>query len=299
MAEAAAAGKIACPAKIRTRLSHRQEPMSKTFTAALAASVVTLLTFTPAGAAALLTGTASYTLELTGAAGFGAIGDLNGRLNASLTSSTCGVYESTADMEMEIVPAAGPSTVNVTTARWTEAPDSMEFLVESAMDGIVMERSSGTATRTATGLSVVLTEPEARTVELTGDLVFPLEMVSEAIAAAEDGQRLTTLTVYDGSGDGTSFYSVSVLIGEAGGALAPGIEADLAQTLGMDGMPHWPMTFSYFLPGSAGDASPAFTTEAIVYDNGYVLESNYDFGLFSAGLSLVSFEPSASPTCPD
>jgi len=271
--------------------------MSKRIAAALLAASMGVATL-DAASAQLLTGTASYRLSLTEARGFAAIGELDGRLDASIDALSCDVYQTRADMEFEIVPIAGPSIVNTMSGRWIEGPETLEFQVEAGMDGVVMERAAGTATRTADGLSVGLTIPEEKTVQLTGDLVFPLEMVTRSIEAAKAGTKLFTLNVYDGSGNGEDVYTVTVLIGGEGVALPPGIESDIARGLGMEDMPRWPMTFGYFLPGSPADSSPAFTTESIVFDNGYVLEAGYDYGMFVAGVSLVSFEPSTPPVCP-
>ncbi len=267
-----------------------------------AAAVLSVLAGLAPGAAAaapLITGTAAYTLSLTEAPAFAGIADLQGDLAASIRGIACDTYENVVDMKFTIRPTFGASAFNTVESRWTESPTTMTFKLSAETDGAVTERSAGTATKTPAGLSVALTEPEARTFDLPGSFVFPMEMVSKTIDAAVDGRRLVRFTVYDGSGNGEAFYKVSVLIGNPSTEPATGVDRDLTVTLGMEGMRHWPMTFSYFPPDSPGDADPQYSTVAVVFENGYVLDTTYDFVFFVAGLTLNSFEPlDPVPACP-
>ena len=57
------------------------------------------------------------------------------------------------------------------------------------------------------------------------------------------------------------------------------------------------MKLSYFPPQAGGDTAPAFATEGVVYENGFMLGATYDFGMFGMKLGLVEFKPAAAKAC--
>jgi hypothetical protein len=119
--------------------------------------------------------------------------------------------------------------------------------------------------------------------------------VKRAIAAASAGERFVTMRVFDGSE--TDVWTVSVVIGDPRSANESDDEKAFAEALGITDVRRWPMKLSYFAPGQAGDAAPAFATEGVVYENGFLLGATYDFSHFVMRLSLVEFKPTAAKEC--
>jgi hypothetical protein len=152
------------------------------------------------------------------------------------------------------------------------------------------------ATRENGGLSVSLTEPESGTFKFDGEVLFPMAMTRAVIRAAEAGERFVEYTTYDGSGFGREHWLVSVVIAEADED--SGDDAAFAEGLGFGDMSRWRMTFNYFAPEPGDEMTPTFSTDAIVYKNGFSQAAVYDFGQFAMALELVEFKPIAPEPCP-
>jgi hypothetical protein len=127
-------------------------------------------------------------------------------------------------------------------------------------------------------------------------VVFPTALVTRAIEAAKAGERFITLRVFDGSEK--EVWSVSVVIGDPRSANESEDEKAFAAALGIEDVKRWPMKLSYFPPSAGGDQAPAFATDGVVYENGFVLGATYDFSQFAMRLSLVEFKPAAAKECP-
>lgn len=248
----------------------------------------------------IIRGTAFYDISLERAEPSSGISDLGGRMVDVVEEPSCGTYSESAQLVMELTVSTGQTLTQVAVSNYVEDADGLTFDATMSMNGTVAEASKGRAVRSQEGLRVTLEKPQADEIILPADAVFPLEMVERAIAAALAGESSLELTTYDGLGDGTTVRTTSILIGEPSTDPIEGEEGQMAAALGLGGMRHWPMTFTAFPGGQAADATPAYSISSQVFENGFAVNSVYDFRLFAMRLHLLDFKRAAAPpACAD
>jgi hypothetical protein len=251
----------------------------------------------PAAAMDLVTGTAVYELSLDPAKGMAGVGgSISGRLESGLFR-TCGGYDTTTHLDARIMPSTGGALIMKLDSDVTETSDTLRFKTAGRFGLQVLQDMAGIATLTPDGVVVKLERPTAEELTLGGGpVLFPTALVTRAIEAAKAGERFVTSRVFDGSEK--EVWSVSVVIGDPRSANESDDEKAFAAALGIEEVKRWPMKPSYFPPSAGGDQAPAFATDAVLYENGFVLGATYDFGQFAMRLSLVEFKPAAAESCP-
>jgi hypothetical protein len=243
-------------------------------------------------AAPLATGSSTYDIELLGPEG-----GMTGSLEATLELH-CTAYKLGAKMKLDLPAMAGGNTVTVDMTQ-TEDGDTLTFDGVSELNGKTYESSAGKATRSEGKLSVELTRPSETTKTFDKDVVFPVQMIDEAIAAAKAGKTFVEYAFFDGSGTGLDVTSVSVVIKPIDRATDTGEDALLAADFGFGELDRWQMTFAYFPQTSSGEGeqTPMFSTGMVVYENGFTLAASYDLGFGSMKLRLVEFKPIPPVPC--
>jgi hypothetical protein len=251
----------------------------------------------PAAAMDLVSGTAVYELSLDPAKGMAGVGgSISGRLESGLFR-TCEGYDTTTRLEAKIMPSTGGALTMKLDSDLAETSGTLRFKVAGRFGLQVLQDTQGIATLTPEGVTVKLERPETEELTLDGGpVVFPTALVTRAIEAAKAGERFITLRVFDGSEK--EVWSVSVVIGDPRSANESEDEKAFAAALGIEDVKRWPMKLSYFPPSAGGDQAPAFATDGVVYENGFVLGATYDFSQFAMRLSLVEFKPAAAKECP-
>jgi hypothetical protein len=250
----------------------------------------------PATAMDLVSGTAIYELSLDPAKGMAGVGGaISGRLESGLFR-TCEGYDTTTRLDAKIMPSTGGALSMKLDSDLAETSGTLRFKVAGRFGLQVLQDTQGVATLTPGGVTVKLERPKTEELALDGGpVVFPTALVTRAIEAAKAGERFITLRVFDGSEK--EVWSVSVAIGDPRSANESEDEKAFAAALGIEDVKRWPMKLSYF-PPAGGDQAPAFATDGVVYENGFVLGATYDFGQFAMRLSLVEFKPAAAKECP-
>jgi hypothetical protein len=243
----------------------------------------------------LVSGMAVYELALDPSKGLAGVGGtISGRLESGLFK-VCDGYRSTARLDAQIMPSTGGALTMKLDSDLTETADALRFKVSGRFGLQVLQDTQGVATLTSDGLSVKFDRPVAEDRAFDGGpVLFPIALVKRAIAAASAGERFVSVRAFDGSEK--EIWTVSVVIGDARSANESEDEKEFAEALGIADVRRWPMKLSYFPPGG-GDQAPAFATEGVVYENGFVLGATYDFGQFAMKLSLVEFKPAEAETC--
>jgi hypothetical protein len=251
---------------------------------------------TPALAAEpIVTGLAVYDIGL-GPAKDGMISAISGTMSAKLERD-CDTYVTEAALEAEISGPGGVTMPLSVVSSHRETADSLDFDIATSLSDMVVDAASGVATRGPGGLSVAVEEPEVRTVALEGAALFPVAMLEASIAAARAGETFREFRTFDGTGSGQEVWTVSVLITPAPGA-ADEDEAMFAAGLGFGDLKRWRMALSYFPPSSGGEQTPAFSTNMVVYENGFAQAAVYDLGQFAMRLTLTEFQPIPPKPCP-
>lgn len=246
----------------------------------------------------LITGVSFYNLSLERAEDGSAISALDGRMVDAITQTACGVFKNETRMQMDIGTATGQNLSQVATSVYVEEPDGLSFEAALDMNGATLERAKGKAVRTAGGSTTVTLElPAPKTVTFDEEVTFPMEMVRRAVDAALAGGTSVELHLYDGLGGGETLRLVSVLIGPSSTGAITGDEAALVERLGYQGKRHWPITFTAYPPGVSDDAVPEYSITSTVFEDGFSVNSTYDFNIFAMRLHLVDFQPGDSPAC--
>ena len=160
----------------------------------------------------IITGTATYEVSLDSSKGT-AVGGVSGRMIQSIRRN-CDTYELSADLSADLAGANGAKLPLRMTSTAVEDERTLTFDVSAKFGPVVFERASGTATKNADGLTVVLTAPEAKTIDLKGDILFPVAIAQKLVRDARAGEHFGTYRVFDGGGHGMAAWSVSAVIGD-------------------------------------------------------------------------------------
>lgn len=248
----------------------------------------------PAAAEPLITGIATYALELApGEESAAAL--ISGDMTYALKRD-CTAYRIEAALDMVLTGVGGNSVPMTMRSTLIEDGAALDFDLSGEMAGTAIEEAEGVATQTGDGLTVAVSSPAEKTFAVPGPVLFPVGMVEAAIAAAKAGRTFADFQVFDGSGHGEEVWALSVLIAPVPASEDLGEEALFASGLGFGDLDRWRMTFTYFKPGGA-DQTPAFSTEAIVYANGFALATVYDLGPVALKLKLIDFSPVPPKPC--
>ncbi|WP_421723553.1 EipB family protein [Bauldia sp.] len=254
-----------------------------------------IVTITPAAAEHLITGTAVYDLALD-RDDAGLLVGVEGLMTSTVTRD-CEVFSTELDLKVSLLPEDGAAIPMTIRSSHVEEEDELTFDIHGTLAGTDTEMAAGSATRSASGLSVALTKPEEGTFELDREALFPVALTKAVLESAEEGERLVEFPMFDGSGAGKEVWRVSAVIGEAE-TVADDDASLYADGLGFGDMARWPITFSYFPPDADGATVPAFSYRALVYRNGFTPTARYDFGVFALRATLTEITPVPPIPCP-
>jgi hypothetical protein len=267
-------------------------------TALLAAATIVLSPSLPAGAAVVLAShRAVYDISLDPTAVPTDITDLSGRIVAEFTGSPCSGYTASLRFVLEIEDADGRSQItDQRTQSFEDAKgEALDFVNQTYIDDKLTEETSGKAKRVGKGIAVALAKPAAKTLDLSGSVIFPTQQIERIVAAAKVGQSFLDAEVYDGSDDGQKVYPTGVVIGREITGDDVGTEEAAAS---VSKLRHWPVTISYFNKDDAGETTPSYVMSFILLENGVQrdLKINYgDFAIVARLTSLVLLDPSPCP----
>jgi len=172
----------------------------------------------------------------------------------------------------------------------------MRFQIDSRMEGADSPAVAGSASRAGEGAdtTVALSKPDAETMNIGKDILFPTEHVERIIARAKAGDGTMEARVYDGSDSGKKVFLTLTVIGKE--ATTPTPESDFADTLGK--IRRWPVTVSYF-DEKARDAPPEYILTFDLYENGVSGTLKLDYGAFALQAKLKRLDLLPTPACPN
>jgi hypothetical protein len=239
---------------------------------------------------------AVYELTLLKSVGSKSPTAAHGRIAFDFTGSACDGYVQNFRQLTELQPAEGPTRVSDMHSATFEDADgrSFDFKMQTSIDNGAAESVDGKAWKSAGGLlSVNLAKPKHDKFELDPDVVFPTEHLKRILAAAEAGQNLLEVKVYDGSETGEKVYETTTYIGRP--IADPALEKAV-HIPELDNLRRWPVSISYFESGKKDDA-PSYILSFDVYENGISRALRLDYGDFVLAGEMSSLELLSEPAC--
>lgn len=274
--------------------------------AAIYAGMLTILPVAPAQAAdsvPLAAHRAVYDLSLAQTRGKAAMQSVRGRILYDFTGNVCEGYALNFRQVTELDSGEGKRAVSdLRSTNWEEgAGKSFRFTTQNFLDTREVDNAEGRAERAEEKVTITLTRPEPKRLEI-GDVVFPSDHMRRIIIAARAGKSLLEIGTYDGAENGERVYNSLTVIGQV---IAPGerLPADAAggeqaqQVLSK--LARWPVTISYFDRSKAGgDQTPAYAISFELYDNGVARAIKIDYGDFVLNGALSALEIKDAKPCP-
>jgi hypothetical protein len=239
---------------------------------------------------------AVYELTLAKSVGTKSPTAAHGRIAFDFTGSACDGYVQNFRQLTELQPAEGPTRVSDMHSATFEDADgrNFDFKVQTSIDSGTAEAVDGKAWKSGTGrLSVSLTKPKHSKIDLDAGVVFPTEHLKRILVAAEAGENLLEVKVYDGSETGTKIYETTTYIGRP--IADPAVEK-AAHIPELGNIRRWPVSISYFESGKKDDA-PSYILSFDLYENGISRALRLDYGDFVLAGEMSSLELLNEPAC--
>ena len=232
---------------------------------------------------------AVYDLSLIKGAGSSAPIAASGRIVYDFTGSACEGYTVAFRQFTELTPPEGearPSDMRSTTFESADHK-SLRFRVEHLEGNRITSTVDGVATRSGDGaLSLELRQPAPMQADLDHDVVFPTDMMMQALKAAQAGQAVLPLKVFDGSDGGDKIYHTMSIIGRPVTQPLTDATRDIA---GMKDMRRWSVRVSYFDVGKV-DAPPVYVLGFQMWENGVSSDLIIDYGDFQLKGEMTKLE---------
>ncbi len=246
---------------------------------------------------------ALYELNLVKSRGSNAISAARGRILYNFSGSACEGYTSEFRQVSELDSGEGKLTLSdLRSSSWEDgAGKSYRFKIDTRMNDADSAPVDGIAERTGDHITVKLKQPEAKTFNLDGNIVFPTEQIQHIIAAARAGKSVLELTVYDGSDNGEKVYNTLSVIGQpisgerSNAAPDPSTANDQMKSL-----TRWPVTVSYYdrdARAKDGEQTPVYAMSFELFENGVSRALVLDYNDFVISGAMGKFDVKDSKPC--
>jgi hypothetical protein len=246
---------------------------------------------------------ALYELSLVKSRGSNAINNARGRILYNFSGSACEGYTSEFRQVSELDSGEGKLTLSdLRSSSWEDgAGKSYKFKIDTRMNDADAAPVDGVAERTGGHITVKLKQPEAKTFELDGDIVFPTEQIQHIIAAARGGKSVLELTVYDGSDNGEKVYNTLSVIGQPipGDKTIASPDPATANDQ-MKALTRWPVTVSYYdrdAKAKDGEQTPVYAMSFELFENGVSRALVLDYNDFVISGAMGKFDVKDSKPC--
>lgn len=246
----------------------------------------TVLPAQPAGGAITLAPhRAVYDITLEKAAPGSGVSELSGRMVYELNRTKCNAYVQNMRFVTQVTDAKGNKKfTDLRTSNWEpDEGQSLEFESSHYHGDALEEATQGRARRegVTAPVTVKLTRPRNKRIELGSGIYFPMQHSRALIAAARSGRNNFYARLYDGSEKGEKAYQTNAFIGRRLPAGAIELPAELRTRAGLSNRVAWPVSISYFEPdGGTRDEAPTYELSYRYYDNGVSTRLRIDYGDF-------------------
>jgi EipB-like len=294
--------------EVMARAFRMTTPGARSLALAMAVSAIALAATGKADATATASGgflshQALYDLSLLKSRGSSSISSARGRILYSFSGSACEGYTSEFRQVSEM--DGGDDKVTLSDLRSTSWEDaagkSYRFKIDSRLNDIDQGPVDGVAERVGDHITVKLKQPQVKTFNLDGSVVFPTEQIEHIIAAAKQGKTILEQTVYDGSDNGEKIFNTMAVIGQpirGDQTIAspdPSTESDV-----MKSATRWPVTVSYFdrdVKPEDGEQTPVYAMSFELFENGVSRALVLDYNDFVISGALGKFNVKDSKPC--
>jgi len=240
---------------------------------------------------------AAYELTLLTSRGK-SVAAANGRIGLEFTGNACDGYSTSFRQAMQISDGEGKTLNSDMRLSTFEGGDGklLRFNGEKRTNGGSAQLTSGQAERAEDGgLSVDIRQPKQTKVDVDGVAIFPTDHMLRLIKAAQAGERIVEVRLYDGSDGGEKIFDTTALIGSKVAPDRRPVEEASAKA-GLADMARWPVSISYFEPGN-GERSPVYVLSFDLFENGVSGALKLDFGDFSLKGELKRLEILQETAC--
>jgi hypothetical protein len=243
---------------------------------------------------------AVYDLKLLRTPGKRQIESVRGRILYDFSGSPCEGYILQFRQVSELDSGEGKVALSDLRASTWEEGDAKSFRFNSTnyLNQKPVESADGNANRDAQGVTVKLAKPDAKTLNLSSNIVFPTEHMRRIIEAAQTGKTILEFPVYDGSENGQKVFDTLTVIGRP---IPPDEKKPTDAAAGMPelaNMTRWPVTISYFdrtTPG--GEQTPVYAIGFEMFENGISRALNLDYGDFVVGGEMKELQLKEAKAC--
>lgn len=247
------------------------------------------------GTTNLLPHRAVYNLELERASERSGIGAMFGRMVYEFTGSACEGYRVNFRFVTQ-VDTGGEKRMTDQQSTTFEDPRSGRFEFESKTynDEKLDKEVSGIAERQDGRISVELTEPEERTVEVD-NARFPTQHTLDIIEKARRGEHFFEARIFDGSDNGDKALHTTTIVGSP--VEAKPDDPDAANAGAFKSEKTWPVTIAYFDDLPNADTTPTYRMSFKLYENGISRDLTMDYGDFVLKGNLVKLDMLPEQNC--
>ena len=275
---------------------------------ALTLAVSALAAGLPGGARAAANGPflshqALYELEPGEVARTNSISSARGRILYSFTGSACEGYTTEFRQASEMDNGEDKVTLSdLSSTAWEDAAGkTYRFKIDSRMNDVETGPVDGVAERVGDHITVKLKQPQTKTFNLDGSIVFPTEQIQHIIAAAKEGKTILEQTVYDGSDNGEKVFNTMAVIGQPIRGDRPSPSPDPStEDDAMKSTTRWPVTVSYYdhdAKPEEGEQTPLYAMSFELFENGVSRALVLDYNDFVISGSLGKFYVKDSKPC--
>ncbi|WLS02181.1 cell envelope integrity EipB family protein [Shinella oryzae] len=238
---------------------------------------------------------AVYDLQLKDATERSGIAGMYGRMVYEFNGSPCDGYTVSFRFVTQVNTGEETRLTDQQTTTYEDLKNgSFRFLTRSFTDEKLDKEVRGTAREEKTGVSVDLTAPDTKQVELAASR-FPTEHMLEVIDHAKKGERFFESRIFDGSDSGDKTLMTTAVVGKKEKPKAGDPDADKAGTFSKQAF--WPVSVAYYNDTSDGDAVPVYRMSFKLYENGITRDLTMDYGEFVLSGKLAKLEMLKQQDC--
>jgi hypothetical protein len=238
---------------------------------------------------------AVYDLQLKDATERSGIAGMYGRMVYEFNGSPCDGYTVSFRFVTQVNTGEETRLTDQQTTTYEDLKNgSFRFLSRSFTDEKLDKEVRGSAREEKQGVSVDLTAPDNRQVELAASR-FPTEHMLEVIDHAKKGDRFFESRIFDGSDAGDKTLMTTAVVGKKETPKPGDLDAAKAGDFSKDAF--WPVSIAYYNDASEGDALPVYRMSFKLYENGITRDLTMDYGEFSLTGKLAKLEMFKQQEC--
>jgi envelope integrity protein B len=224
-----------------------------------------------------------------------------GRILYDFSGNACDGYQLEFRQVSELDNGEGKVTLSdLRSSTWEDGTaKAYKFNSQNYRNERLVDAVDGRAERGTGAVSVTLTKPKDRKIDLEAAIIFPTEHVRRILDAARGGKPVLEFPIFDGSETGEKVYNTLTVIGREIAATERVPHDAAAGQQALAGMKRWPVTVSYFDKSDKnGEQIPVYSISFELYENGISRALVLDYNDFVINGELRTLEIKDTKACP-